>query len=54
MTGTSSRAKGALYGDDANAKEAARATLVHCLDVVLRLMHPFMPFISEEIGSGCR
>ncbi len=41
--------KSALYGDDEAAKTAARATLVYCLDRVLRLLHPFMPFITEEI-----
>lgn len=28
---------------------AARAVAVHCLDVVLRLLHPFMPFVTEEL-----
>lgn len=28
---------------------AARHTLYTCLDVGLRLIHPFMPFISEEL-----
>jgi valyl-tRNA synthetase len=42
-------AKGALTGADPVARDAARAVLVHCLDQVLRLLHPFMPFITEEI-----
>ncbi|RKH05601.1 valine--tRNA ligase [Corallococcus carmarthensis] len=42
-------AKGSLYGDDAEAKDTTRAVLVTCLDRILRLMHPFMPFITEEI-----
>jgi valyl-tRNA synthetase len=41
--------KPALYGDDAEAKRAAQAVLVFSLDRVLRLLHPFMPFITEEI-----
>ncbi|MBX5480294.1 MAG: valine--tRNA ligase [Myxococcaceae bacterium] len=41
--------KQALYGDDAEAKTAARATLVFTLDHVLRLLHPFMPFVTEEL-----
>ncbi|MGH7903561.1 MAG: valine--tRNA ligase [Candidatus Dormibacteraceae bacterium] len=28
---------------------AARAVALKCLDVVLRLLHPFMPFLSEEL-----
>ncbi|MBI3184090.1 MAG: valine--tRNA ligase [Myxococcales bacterium] len=41
--------KASLYGDDPEAKESARAVLVFCLDRILRLLHPFMPFITEEI-----
>jgi valyl-tRNA synthetase len=41
--------KGALYGEDPAAKDAAREVLVCCLDQVLRLLHPYMPFITEEI-----
>jgi valyl-tRNA synthetase len=41
--------KAALYGDDPHPKESTRAVLVFVLDRVLRLMHPFMPFITEEL-----
>jgi valyl-tRNA synthetase len=41
--------KSALRGEDVKARDATRSVLVFCLDRVLRLMHPFMPFISEEI-----
>jgi valyl-tRNA synthetase len=41
--------KGALYGTDEVAKQSTRAVLVFCLDHILRLLHPFMPFITEEI-----
>ncbi|MCE9673461.1 valine--tRNA ligase [Myxococcus stipitatus] len=41
--------KGSLYGEDAAAKDTTRAVLIYSLDRVLRLMHPFMPFITEEI-----
>ena len=39
----------AINGSDEEAREACRATLVYCLDNVLRLLHPFMPFITEEL-----
>jgi valyl-tRNA synthetase len=38
-----------LYGQDAVAKKQTQAVLVYVLDQTLRLLHPFMPFISEEI-----
>ena len=33
---------------------AARYTLVQCFDRMLRILHPFMPFISEEIWQALR
>ncbi|MCP3137457.1 valine--tRNA ligase [Pyxidicoccus xibeiensis] len=42
-------AKGSLYGEDPEAKDSTRAVLVYSLDRILRLLHPFMPFITEEI-----
>ena len=41
--------KAALYGDDAHSKTSTRAVLVFVLDQVMRLLHPFMPFLTEEI-----
>jgi valyl-tRNA synthetase len=41
--------KSALYGDDPVKKEATQATLLTCLDTILRLLHPLMPFVTEEI-----
>ncbi len=38
-----------LKADDKEQVKAARWVLVRCLDQLLRLLHPFMPFISEEI-----
>ncbi len=44
--------KPALYGADEAAKEAVRRTLVTVLDQTMRLLHPFMPFITEEIWQA--
>jgi valyl-tRNA synthetase len=38
-----------LYRDDEKAKNITRQVLVHTLDVSLRLLHPYMPFATEEI-----
>ncbi|MFC4767891.1 valine--tRNA ligase [Effusibacillus consociatus] len=38
-----------LQGDDAEAKRTTQSVLVYVLDQSLRLLHPFMPFITEEI-----
>jgi len=38
-----------LYGEDAEAKKATQSVLAYVLDRTQRLIHPFMPFISEEI-----
>ncbi|MGE3728761.1 MAG: valine--tRNA ligase [Candidatus Sericytochromatia bacterium] len=37
-----------LQGDD---RKQVQAILVRCLDSILRMAHPFMPFVSEEIWS---
>lgn len=42
-------AKLPLYGEDPKAKRVTRAVLCHVLDQSLRLLHPIMPFITEEI-----
>lgn len=42
-------AKLPLYGDNEDAKRMTRAVLAHVLDQSLRLLHPMMPFITEEI-----
>ncbi|MDD9147702.1 valine--tRNA ligase [Sporolactobacillus sp. CQH2019] len=42
-------AKLPLYGADGPAKNTARSVLTYVLDKVLKLLHPIMPFITEEI-----
>lgn len=41
--------KPVLSGDDAEAKTAAASVLNYCLDAILKLLHPFVPFITEQI-----
>jgi valyl-tRNA synthetase len=38
-----------LYGEDAASKLAAQITLVDVLTGTMKLLHPMMPFITEEI-----
>ncbi|MEK4255181.1 valine--tRNA ligase [Ureibacillus sp. FSL K6-2830] len=42
-------AKLPLYGDDEAAKLTTRSVLAYVLDNTMRLLHPMMPFITEEI-----
>lgn len=42
-------AKQRLNGDDAEARQTVREVLVYVLEGTLKLMHPFMPFITDEI-----
>ena len=42
-------AKPALNGDDANAANSTRHTLLYVLESVLRALHPLIPFVTEEI-----
>ncbi len=41
--------KASLQGDDKQAITATRSTLVAVLRSILCMLHPFMPFVSEEI-----
>ncbi len=43
--------KPTLTGDDDAAKKETRATVAWTLDQILKLLHPFMPFITEELWA---
>ncbi|HWK01104.1 MAG TPA: valine--tRNA ligase, partial [Xanthobacteraceae bacterium] len=42
-------AKPVLTGADGAAKDETRATAAFVLDEILKLLHPFMPFLTEEL-----
>ena len=44
--------KARLYSEDAERKQTAISVLVYVLDQMLKLLHPFMPFITEEIWQS--
>ena len=44
--------KEVLYGEDEAEKDVTRSVLVYVLDQILRLLHPIMPFVTEEISEN--
>jgi len=45
-------AKPALNGDDDAAADSTRHTLLYVLDALLRLLHPLVPFVTEELWQA--
>ncbi len=43
-----------FFGDDEDAKIETRATAAWVMDQTLKTLHPFMPFITEEIWGSLR
>ena len=41
--------KSALNSDDINLKHATLDTLIYVLEAILKILHPFIPFVTEEI-----
>src|ERR1700685_403481 len=44
-------AKPVLMGEESDAKSETRAAVAWARDEILKLLHPFMPFISEELWA---
>ena len=42
-------AKNVLYGENEAAKRKTREVLAHTLGAILKMLHPIMPFVTEEI-----
>ncbi len=42
-------AKLPLQGEDEDAKQSTRMVLTYVLESIVKLLHPFMPFVTEEI-----
>lgn len=44
--------KPVLYGDNLDEKKVTKSVLRYVLDNILRLLHPFIPFLTEEIWQS--
>ncbi|MDO5436350.1 MAG: valine--tRNA ligase, partial [Clostridia bacterium] len=41
--------KARLLGEDGDSKETVKAVLLYVLESLLKLLHPFMPFLTEQV-----
>jgi valyl-tRNA synthetase len=46
--------KSALYGGDAKKKAEAQSVLKYVLDQIVKLSHPFIPFVTEELWQNLK
>jgi valyl-tRNA synthetase len=44
--------KGDLYGDDGEVKRVGRSVLFTVLEIIVKLLHPITPFVTEEIWAA--
>jgi valyl-tRNA synthetase len=44
--------KGDLYGDDLEVKTTGRRILFAILEIIIKLLHPITPFVTEEIWAA--
>jgi valyl-tRNA synthetase len=44
-------AKPILMGEDGPAKDETRAAIAYVFDLVLKMLHPFMPYLTEELWA---
>ena len=45
-------AKTRFYGDDAEDRKTAQIVSVHVIRIILKLLHPYSPFITEELWES--
>ena len=45
-------AKPILQGADGPEKDETRATIAHVFELILKMLHPFMPFLTEELWEA--